>query len=229
MKRKLVVAGVAVVAVVGAGAGIAATKLGSPQDASKAVIDDAASQLGISPSKLSDALKKAYENQIDAAVAAGTLTKERGDALKARIESGEYPPIGFGFGGRLGGAGMHGFGRLDAAATYLGLTQAELRTQLAGGKTLADVAKAQGKSVDGLVSALVAAEKADLEAAVKAGRLTQAQADQVLANAKQRFTDMVNGTFPGPLGRGDGLRSGWHHGPGNGSSGLLPGMPFRTA
>ena len=229
MKRKLVVAGVALVAVVGAGAGIAATKLGSPQDASKAVIDDAANQLGIAPAKLSDALKKAYENQIDAAVAAGTITKERGDALKARIEAGEYPPIGFGFGGRLGGLGMHGFGQLDAAATYLGLTQAELRTQLAGGKTLADVAKAQGKSVDGLVSALVAAEKADLDAAVKAGRLTQAQADQVLANAKQRFTDMVNGTFPRPLGRGDGLRYGWHHGPGNGSSGRLPGMPFRTA
>ena len=106
MKRKLVVAGVALVAVVGAGAGIAATKLGSPQDASKAVIDDAANQLGIAPSKLSDALKKAYENQIDAAVAAGTITKERGDALKTRIESGEYPPIGFGLGGRLGGPGQ---------------------------------------------------------------------------------------------------------------------------
>jgi hypothetical protein len=229
MKRKIVVASVAVVAVVGAGAGIAATKLGSPQETSKAVIDDAAGQLGISPAKLSDALKKAYENQIDAAVAAGTITKERGDTLKARIESSDYPPIGFGLGGRLGGPVLHGFGFMDAAAKYLGLTQVELRTQIAGGKTLADVAKAQGKSVDGLVSALVAAEKTALDAAVKAGRLTQAQADQVHANATQRFTDMVNGTFPGPLGRGDGLRHGRHRGPGNGAYGLLPGMPFRTA
>ena len=31
---------------------------------------------------------------------------------------------------------------------------------------------------------------------MKAGRLTQAQADAMLANAKQRLTDLVNGTMP---------------------------------
>jgi hypothetical protein len=46
------------------------------------------------------------------------------------------------------------------------------------------------------VSALVADEKTELDEAVAAGRLTQAQADAVLADAKSRFTDMVNGTFP---------------------------------
>ena len=38
---------------------------------------------------------------------------------------------------------------LAAAATYLGLTEAELRTELQAGKTLAQVAKAKDKSVDG--------------------------------------------------------------------------------
>lgn len=37
----------------------------------------------------------------------------------------------------------------------MGLTKAELREQLAVGKTLAEIAKAEGKSVDGLVQALV--------------------------------------------------------------------------
>lgn len=199
MKRKILIAGAAALAVAGGGAAIAASKSGSPQEESKAVVDDAAKQLGVTPAKLSSALKKALENRVDAAVAAGRLTKEQGDALKKRIEAEDYPILGRlgpGFGHRDGGPGIHRFGHLDAAASYLGVTEAELRTQLAGGKTLAEVAKAKGKSVDGLVSALVADEKKELDAAVKAGRITQAQADAFLANAKERFTDAVNGTRP---------------------------------
>ena len=204
MKRKILVAGAAALAVAGGGAAIAASKSGSPQEESKAVVDDAAKQLGITPAKLSSALKQALENRVDAAVADGRLTKEQGDALKARIEAEDYPMLGgFGF-GHHGGPGIRGFGHLDAAAAYLGMTETELATELAGGKTLADVAKAKGKSVDGLVSALVADEKQELDAAVAAGRITRAQADEMLANAKQRFTDMANGTLPdrghGPFG-----------------------------
>jgi hypothetical protein len=193
MRRKLVAAGVAVLAVAGGGAAVAATGLGTPQEESKAVIDDAAKQLGVDSTKLSAALKTALENRVDAAVAAGTITKAEGDALKARIEADDYPLLaGPGFGHN----GGHGFGHLSAAATYLGLSETELRTQLEAGKTLADVAKAQGKTVEGLVAALVADEKKELDAAVAAGRLTQAQADAMLADAQQRFTDMVNGTLP---------------------------------
>jgi len=197
MKRKILVAGAAALAVAGGGAAIAASKSGSPQEESKAVVDDAAKQLGITPAKLSSALKQALENRVDAAVAAGRLTKEQGDALKQRIEAEDFPMLGgpgMGFGHRGGGPGIRRFGHLDAAASYLGMTEAELGTRLAGGKTLADIAKAKGKSVEGLVSALVSDEKQELDAAVKAGRITQAQADAFLANAKQRFTDAVNGT-----------------------------------
>jgi hypothetical protein len=217
MRRKLMVVGAAALAVAGGGAAIAATTADSPQEESKAVVEDAAKQLGVTPSKLSSALKQALENRVDAAVADGRLTKEQGDALKARIEAEDYPMLG-GFGlVHHGGPGMHGFGHLGAAASYLGLTEAELATELTGGKTLADVAKAKGKSVDGLVSALVADEKQELDAAVAAGRITKAQADEMLANAKQRFTDMVNGTLPerghGPLGGPPGaLWSEPHHG-----------------
>ncbi len=219
MRRKLMTVGAAALAVAGGGAAIAATTADSPQEESKAVVEDAAKQLGVTPGKLSSALKKALENRVDAAVAAGRLTKEQGDAIKARIEAEDYPMLG-GFGlGHHGGPGMHGFGHLDAAASYLGLTEAELATELSGGKTLADVAKAKGKSVDGLVSALVADEKKELDAAVAAGRITKAQADEMLASAKQRFTDMVNGTLPdrghGPLGGPPGaLWSDSHHGDG---------------
>jgi len=197
MRRKILIAAAAALAVAGGGAAIAASKSGSPQEESKAVVDDAAKQLGVTPAKLSSALKKALENRVDAAVAAGRLTKEQGDALKKRIEAEDYPilgGVGMGFAHPGGGPGIiHRFGHLDAAASYLGMTEAELRTQLAGGKTLAEVAKAKGKSVDGLVSALVADEKKELDAAVAAGRLTQKQEDMILESAEQRATDLVNG------------------------------------
>jgi predicted DNA-binding protein (UPF0251 family) len=194
---KVAIAGIAALAVAGAGGAIAATKLLSPGERSQAIVNDAAKQLGVDPAKLSDALKKALENQVDADVAAGRITKEQGEAIKKRIESGEYPIFG------RGGLGRHGFehhgpvgAKLDAAASYLGLTEAELRTQLGSGKSLAEVAKAQGKSVSGLVDALLAAAKAKVAAAVQDGHLTQAEADDLLSGLKDRITDLVNGTFP---------------------------------
>lgn len=194
-KTKIVAGAVAAAAIAGGGAAVAATQLRSPSEESQAIVNDAAAQLGVQPQALSNALKKALENRVDAAVADGRLTKEQGDALKQRIESGQAPL--FGLGGGPGGhhPGGH-FGDLDAAASYLGLTEDQLRTQLQSGKTLADVAKAQGKSVDGLIDALVAAVKKDLDDAVADGRLTKAQADQILADMKQRITDRVNGKLP---------------------------------
>jgi hypothetical protein len=193
LKPKVIAGAVAGFAVAGSGAAFAATQFGSPQQENQAVLNDAAKQLGVQPSALSAALKKALENRVDEAVAAGQLTKAQGQELKQRIEAGDVPL----FGGPGPGVFHHhdgAFGGLDAAATYLGLTEAQLRTQLESGKSLADVAKAKGKTVDGLVQALVDAAKKKLDAAVAAGRLTQAQADSILAGLRSHVADFVNGT-----------------------------------
>jgi hypothetical protein len=207
VSRKLVMGAVAGLAVVGAGAAVAATQFGDPKAESEAIIKDAAGQLGVQPAQLSDALKKAYENRIDAAVAAGRLTKEQGDAIKAQIEAGNVPllvPGAFGFRGGPGPMGGPGFGHemrgLGAAADYLGLSQSELLTKLQNGKSLADIAKDQGKSVDGLVQALVDDAKKHLDQAVKDGRLSESQANQILTEIKEHITDFVNGTAPRGFG-----------------------------
>jgi len=194
IKPRLIAGAAAGLAVAGGGAAFAATQLGSPRQENQAVLNDAAKQLGVEPSALSAALKKALENRVDEAVAAGRLTKAQGDELKQRIEAGNVPL----FGGPGPGFMHHegAIGGLDAAATYLGLTETQLRTQLESGKSLADVAKAQGKTVDGLVQALVDAAKKKLDAAVSAGRLTRTQADSILADLKSHVTDFVNGTAP---------------------------------
>ena len=197
-KRKLVAGAAAALVVAGGGAAVAASKFTSPKEESQAVINDAAKQLGIEPSKLSDALKKALEDRVDAAVADGRLSKAEGDALKARIESGDLPLL---FPGAPHRFGHHEHGPdLDAAATYLGLTEEQLRSELESGKTLAQVATQHGKTVDGLVAALLEPVKAKLDAAVAAGRLTQAEANSMLAGLKARITDFVNGRFPRPFG-----------------------------
>src|SRR5947207_10142288 len=196
MKRKIVAGAVAAVAVGGAGAGIAATQFSSsPNQESKAIVSDAAKRLGVQPSALSSAIKKALEDRVDAAVAAGRITKAQGDELKQRIESGELPLFG------APGLGMHPmFGMLgrglDAAASYLGLTDDQLRAQLENGKTLAQVAKAQNKSVDGLVDAIVADAKQHLDAAVKPGRMTQKREDSMLSDIKARKTDFATRKAP---------------------------------
>jgi hypothetical protein len=178
-------------AIAGGGVAIAAEGDNSPSEESQAVINDAAQRLNVSPSALSDALKKALEDRVDAAVAAGRITKAEGDRIKQRIESSEAP-LFFGH----PGFHHHFFGGLDAAASYLGITNAELRSELESGKTLAQVAQEKGKSVDGLVQALYDAAKQRLDAAVSAGRLTQSQEDSILSELKQHITNFVNGVRP---------------------------------
>jgi hypothetical protein len=220
--RKLtLVAGAAVVAALAAGlvaaGAIAASKALSPSQESKAVIDDAAAQLGVRPDALSKALKQALENRIDEAVKQGRLSKERGDELKKRIESDAYPLLlvrgafgrfGFGFaappgfGGHAfrapGLAAPHHFAIFDTAASYLGMTEAQLRDELMNGKTLVDIAKEKGKSVSGLVQAIVTAQEKRIDEAVSDGRLTKDQASALKANLDDRIESFVNGEFRSP-------------------------------
>lgn len=190
-KHKVVVGAAAMLAATGGGVAVAASQTDSRSEESKAIIDDAAEQLGISPSKLSGALKKALSDRVDEAVAAGRLTQDEAKALKERIQSDDFPLLG---GLHHRGFGHGAIGSLDAAGDYLGLTEAQVRANLESGKSLAQVARDRGKSVDGLVDALVAAAKEKLDAAVSAGRLTRAQADERLEDLNDRIAELVNAT-----------------------------------
>ena len=199
-RKRAIAIGAAVIAVAGgSGAAIAATSgASSPND----FLDSVAKHLGISRQKLDDATTAAAIDQVDAQLAAGKITKDQADQLKKRIQSGDVPALG-GLGGGPGlGFGPGGPGTLlkmgigdslAAAAKYLGVSEGDLRSQLNAGKSLADVAKAQGKDLDGLEQAILAAAKSDLDKAVTDKRLTQSQADDVYNRLKDNIADMVNG------------------------------------
>jgi len=110
--------------------------------------------------------------------------------MKERITAEGVPLLGVGpHGGRHDG-GLHLVG-LSAAATYLGVTESALRSSLQDGSSLADVARSKGKTVEGLVAAVVAAAKAELAEAVADGRLTEARRTAILADLPARITEMV--------------------------------------
>ena len=98
---------------------------------------------------------------------------------------------GFG-GGSFGGQGRFGAG-VGAAAAYLGVSASTLQSELRGGQTMAAIAKTQGKTVDGLVAAMVDAQKKGLDGLVAAGRLTQAQEQQLESRMDARMRDTVEG------------------------------------
>ena len=213
-KRALVAAS-ALSLVVGAGGAVAASK--SSPTRGDGFLARVAGHLGISTQKLEDATKAAAIDQVNADLEAGRITKAQADELKARIEKGEAPLFLGGqrhFGphrfGDFGHVPFGAHGHLSVAADYLGLTVPQLFQKLANGQSLADVAKAQHKSVDGLKKTIVNGAKQDLDQAVKSGFLTEAQAKEALSALQSRIDEIVNGTFPGPGQRG---RFHWRQGP----------------
>jgi hypothetical protein len=235
LKRNLVVTVTGLAIAAGAGGAFAATQ-GTADKERKAFLNDAAKRLNVPPQRLSKALKDAFSARLDAAVAAGRISKAQADRIKARIrQDGGLPFFGGGpgrggpgFGGPdrggrdFGGPGRGGplFGGLDAAASYLDLTPAQLRDRLESGKTLAQIAQDQSKSVDGLKSAIKEGVKAKLDAAVSDKRLTQAEEDRILSDLDSRLDDIVNRTGNCPHGGGGGPPSG-----GDTNPGAAPAMP----
>jgi hypothetical protein len=212
LKRNVVVAGLAVAAFASAGAAIAANRP-SAKEEQKAVIDDAAKQLGVAPAKLESALQQALVNRVEQAVKDGRVTRAQADEIIKQIKAGNMPLGGFGRGGFGRGGGPDGFGHRGggsfgetaaAAATYLGVTDAQLRTARQAGKSLADLAKEKGKTTDGLKQAMLTALTKAADDAVTAGKLTKVQRDAIVAKAPAALDEEITETHTGRR-HGDGF------------------------
>jgi len=136
---------------------------------------------------------------------------------------------GRGKGDHHGPGGHHGFwGANDELATMLGLTSEELWGQLAEGKSLGEIADAQGVSRDTVVDTLTQHLADHLADKVADGDLTQAEADTRLAEARDAVASMIDkgwGDWAGRWGKGWGMTPGDHDhdhgGPGLGRGGEL--------
>jgi hypothetical protein len=206
VKRYMIVSAAVLAAGAGAGGAIAATSGDDAKKTEQSVLDDAAKRLNVTPEALRSALGAAEDAQLDQAVKDGRITQAQADAIKAergktgRVLGGAPGGGRGGFDGHgpgdHGGPGFGGPAALDAAATALGLKAAELRAKLEAGKSIADVAKDQGKDLADVKSAIRDAVTKQLDAAVTAGRLTAAQRTEELAELDEHLDDLVNATPP---------------------------------
>jgi len=156
-------------------------------------VDKLAGILGLTPAKTQDALKQAQLQTVDQMQKDGQITQAQADAMKARINAGQGLGAIGGFGRHGGGAGFGGFkansalmqslttAELNAAASALHMSTANLQSALRSGKSLTDLETQQKVSDSAVKTAMQNAAKGVLDNAVKAGTITQAQADSILS------------------------------------------------
>jgi hypothetical protein len=105
-----------------------------------------------------------------------------------------------GAGAAYAGSARHAAGGrgviVNAITSELGITRAQLRADLAGGQTLAQIAGTSGVSVTALENAITIAAQSRLDRAVAAGLLTPTQEQTVLSRLDARIGTLVNVQHP---------------------------------
>jgi hypothetical protein len=186
-------------------------------------VADVASVKSVSLDTVVNAIIATQTETLKQAVTVGRLTQAQADTLLANLKvtlPGQLQTKmvaglkGPGFGERgPGGPGMRGGASLTTIATALNMTEADLRTELQSGKSVADVASAKSVALDTVINAIVAEQTTKLNQAVTNGKLTQTQADEMLAKLKADLPTLLaqKGNLGGPgrgPGRGPGFRPG---------------------
>src|SRR5438034_800435 len=151
-------------------------------------VDKLAAILHLNSTQTKDALKQAELQTVDQMLKDGKITQQQADAMKARINAGQgLGPIG-GFGLRPGSfkadrALMQELATAEAnaVASALHMSATDLKSALRSGKSLSDLESQQKVSDSTVKAAVKSAAKGVLDKAVKAGTITQAQADAILS------------------------------------------------
>ncbi len=156
---------------------------------------------------LKTAMVDAATERINAAVEADRIdadeAAEKLAELEAKIDErlNTVPDLsereGRGRGHRRGNRGA-GF---EALQETLGLSGEEIRAELAAGNTLADIAEAQGVSVDELADQLIAGMEERLDQAVENGRIDESRADEIREGLEEKVDERLNTEFDGERGR----------------------------
>lgn len=171
-----------------------ADKLSEELKAGKTLAQIAEAQ-GVDEADVIALLVKQQQEKLTEAVKAGKLTQEQADKMnenaadrvKAQLENTHKDKGGFGFGG---------YDKNEELLSILKLDAAKLSEELKAGKTLAAIAEAQGVDEDDVIALLVKQHEENLAEAVKAGKLTQEQADKLNENTADRVKKQIESTHP---------------------------------
>jgi polyhydroxyalkanoate synthesis regulator phasin len=164
--------------------------------------------------ELVQALRDKLRHDADQAVEDGALTKEQADRLVEKLSAGidervqepGDPALELGPPEPLPKVLVPGFppgtGLMETAADYLDMDEGDVREALRNGKSLAQLARDNGKSVDGLKQALRRAIREDADQAVEDGVLTEEQAGRLVHKLGAAVDKLVEGRFGFDVQRG---------------------------
>jgi uncharacterized protein (DUF433 family) len=148
-----------------------------------------ATEHGVDPSTVVNAIVVALTQQIDQKAAAGTIDAGRADQAKQKL-----PDVANRFVNETKQRRGHRILKdaVQAAAKEIGVSVNELKDARNSGKSIAQVAKDHNKSVDDVVDAVVKAATSDIDQAVKDGKLDAQNADQIKQKLPDRVKQLVN-------------------------------------
>jgi len=218
---RVAAAGLAVALVVGVGAALAAgiSHSASRRDGDGAFISTIATYLSLSPqqlradlaagqtlaqiasaqgksvSGLEQTIESAVKSRLDQAVTAGKISAQQEQLILTRLPSRLDRLVNVAHPGAFLRQGLWRRKVFRASAAYLGLTAEQLKTELKSGRTLAQIASAQGKTAAGLEQAIETAVKAKLDKAVAAGRISADREQKILERLSSRLDLLVNRSF----------------------------------
>lgn len=143
-----------------------------------------------------------FKKILDGLVAKGTITQAQEDAILQAAKDAAPPARPGGSAGAIGGRSLIG-DAIKTASDYLGISPADLGSQLKSGKSLADIAASTaGRSRQGLIDALTAAANGRIDKAVQDKKLTPDQAAAMRSHLATEIARIVDhkGPPPGPPG-----------------------------
>jgi hypothetical protein len=140
-------------------------------------------RIGKSQAQINDAYQKAIADTLAGQVANKQLTQAQADAIKKKLASQTpctIPPVAAPRTGSKATIAAYMAAYESAAASALGITDAQLKTDLAGGQSLSQIAASKNLTEAQFRSALIAKLTPALDAAVKANKLTSPQEQAIL-------------------------------------------------
>ncbi len=216
MNKKLAAAAAAVVVVVGGGVAASLTVAGAQTGTTTS------STVNPQPDRRDRGA--AEKSALDPLVTDGTLTQDQEDKVIAALKTAD--PKGTGGRDEMDEMGFDAGAGSDDVAHALGITTDQLKADLKGGQSIAAIATAQHVDVATVIQVITDQANTKIDAAVQAGKLTQAEGDKIKADETQMVTDLVNGKMPSG-GHGHGHGHG-HGGPDHGHDDAPPAADSTT-
>lgn len=151
-----------------------------------ATIEALATEKGVPLSEIEDALAQPYRERIAEEVEAGVLTQEQAEYLSARAEERLNDFL------TLSPRRALREPMLEDLATVLETSKEEIIAQIEAGSTPAEIVSASDKSIERVITELVALKDADLTERVNLDLLTETQKNRALRAYERLLTNRLN-------------------------------------